>query len=84
VLTEVAGFYRYDITRCSDSVSLLMTSPDFLPSLNIVKINDVCYQVNNFVETTCTQGQIHLTDGQFSLIWTSCNDCTGGGSGATP
>jgi hypothetical protein len=84
VLTDVPGFYRYSVTRCTDGVSLLMTSPDFLPSLNVVKINDVCYQVNNFVETTCTQGQLHLIDGQFSLIWASCNDCTGGGSGAIP
>jgi hypothetical protein len=85
VLTDPGPvLYRYSITRCTDNVSLLMTSPDFLPSLNIVKINDVCYQVNNFVETTCTQGQIHLTDGQYSLIWTSCNDCTSGGSGLIP
>jgi hypothetical protein len=33
-----------------------MKSLNFLPILNVVKINDVCYQVNNFVETTCTCG----------------------------
>jgi hypothetical protein len=84
VLTDVSGFYRYDITRCTDSASLVMTSPDLLTSLNVVKINDVCYQINSFIETTCTQDSIHLTNGQLSTIWTSCNDCTGGGSGATP
>ena len=84
VLTDEPSFYRYSVTRCTDSMSLVMTSPDLLTSLNVVKINDVCYQINSFIETTCTQDSIHLTDGQLSTIWTSCNDCTGGGPGATP
>ena len=63
-----------------------MTSPDSLPSpfmtgVAAVKINNVCYQVDYFVETTCNQSSIHLTDGGYSSVWTSCASCTSGGAG---
>ena len=63
-----------------------MTSPDSLPSpfmtgIASVKIENVCYQVDFFVETTCTQSSIHLTDGQYSSVWTNCSNCTSGAGG---
>jgi hypothetical protein len=81
------SYYKYQVIRCSDNAYLYMTSPDSLPSpfmtgVAAVKINNVCYQVDYFVETTCTQSSLHLTDGGYSTVWTSCSSCTSGGAGA--
>jgi hypothetical protein len=85
-LTPSTGYFKYQVIRCSDNAYLYMTSPDSLPSsfmtgVAAVKINDVCYQVDYFVETTCTQSSIHLVDGQYSSFWNSCSSCTSGGGG---
>jgi hypothetical protein len=61
-----------------------MTSPDLLPSpflggTKSVKINNICYQIDYYISTTCTQEFLHLTDGQYSAIYNTCSDCTGGG-----
>jgi hypothetical protein len=86
VIPEPQVYYRYQVIRCSDNAYLTMTSPDLLPSPFItgtaaVKVNNVCYQVDYLFDTVCTEGGIHLTDGQYSSVWTSCNSCTSGGSG---
>jgi hypothetical protein len=82
-LSPSAGYFKYQVIRCSDNAYLYMTSPDSLPSpfmtgIAAVKIENVCYQVDFFVETTCTQSSIHLTDGQYSPVWTNCTDCASG------
>jgi hypothetical protein len=86
VLNPSPSYYKYQVIRCSDNAYLYMTSPDSLPSqfmtgVASVKINNVCYQVDYFVETTCNQSSIHLTDGQYSSFWANCLSCTSGGSG---
>ena len=82
-----ASYYKYQIIRCSNGLYGYMTSPDELPSAFLggtkaVKVDGVCQQVDYLVGTTCDQEAIHLSDGMFSTIWTSCNDCLSGGGGA--
>ena len=86
VLIDEASYYRYQVIRCGDNAYMTITSPDELPSPFItgtaaVKIDNVCYQIDYLFDTVCTPGTIHLTDGQYSSIWTSCSSCTGGGPG---
>ncbi len=88
-LTPSSGYFKYQVIRCSDNAYLYMTSPSSLPSyfmtgVAAVKIDNVCYQVDFFVETTCTQSSIHLVDGQYSPYWSSCSSCTSGGGGYLP
>ena len=85
-LTPSSGYFKYQVIRCSDNAYLYMTSPSSLPSpfmtgIASVKIDNVCYQVDFFVETTCTQSSIHLVDGEYSSFWNSCSSCTSGGGG---
>ena len=61
-----------------------MTSPDLITAFlqKIVKINNICYQVDYYYDATYNQESLHLVDGIYSTIWNSCNDCTSGGGGA--
>ncbi len=86
VLTDGVSYYRYQVIRCSDNAYMTITSPDELPSSFItgtaaVKIDNVCYQIDYLFDTVCSPGSIHLTDGQYSSVWTSCSSCTSGGIG---
>ena len=86
VLYDEPSYYRYQTLRCSDGAVFYMTSPDLLPSsfltgLAAVKINNVCYQIDYFLNTTCTMDSLHLVDGQYASFYTSCSNCTGGGPG---
>ncbi len=86
VLTDGASYYRYQVLRCSDGATFYMTSPDQLPSafltgLAAVKINNVCYQIDYFLNTTCTMDSLHLDDGQYASYYTNCSNCAGGGPG---
>ena len=76
-------FYAYQVIRCSDNQTLFMTSPDIItPFLQkIVKIEGVCYQVDYYVTATYNQESLHLVDGIYSTMWTSCGDCTSGSGG---
>ena len=79
-------YYKYQVIRCSNNAYGYMTSPDllvsqFLGGTKAVKIDNVCYQVDYYVDTTCTQESLHLVDGNNSTIWNTCNDCTSGGGG---
>ena len=77
-------FYRYEVLNCGNSGLLLMTSPDLLPSQFLgksVKIDNICYQINYLADTVCSTETLHLIDGQYSGIYNTCNDCTGGGPG---
>lgn len=79
-------FYRYQIINCSTTMYGYMTSPDLLPSpflggTKAVKIDGVCLQVDYLVDTVCTQEAVHLSEGQYSSIYNTCNDCTSGGPG---
>jgi hypothetical protein len=63
-----------------------MTSLDYLPSqfttgTRVIKINNICYQIDYYITTTLEQGILHLVDGQYSTFWLSCNECEGGGGG---
>jgi hypothetical protein len=63
-----------------------MTSPHLLPSqflggLKAVKINDVCWQIDYYATTTCTQETLHLIDGEYSTYYETCTSCAGGGPG---
>jgi len=87
VLNEPAQLYKYQVLRCDNAAAFYMTSPDLLPSpflggTKAIKIDNVCYQVDYYISTTCTQETLHLSNGQNSTVWTSCNDCTSGGGGA--
>ena len=77
-------FYAYQVIRCSDNQTLFMTSPDIITAFlqKIVKINSICYQVDYYVTATYNQESLHLVDGVYSTMWTSCGDCTSGGGGA--
>jgi hypothetical protein len=84
VLNEPAQLYKYQVLRCDNLSSLYMTSNDLLPSpflsgTNAVKINNVCYQIDYYISTTCVQESLHLPDGQYSGIYSSCSNCIGGG-----
>jgi hypothetical protein len=86
-IPEPASYYKYQVINCSNNLVGYMTSPDllvsaFLGGTKAVKVNNVCLQVDYYVGTTCDQEAIHLTDGSYSTVWTSCNDCLGGGGGA--
>ena len=86
ILIDDAPYYKYQVLRCSDNATFYMTSPDLLPSpfitgLASVKINNVCYQIDYYMGTVCTQESLHLIDGQYSSVWTNCSNCTGGGAG---
>jgi hypothetical protein len=86
-IPEPSVFYKYQIINCSTFQTGYMTSPDllvsaFLGGTKSVKVNNVCQQVDFYVGTTCTEEAIHLTFGNDSPVWTSCNDCLGGGGGA--
>ena len=86
VLNEPTQLYKYQVINCSNNAYGYMTSPDLLPSqflggTKAVKINNVCYQIDYYISNTCTQESLHLTDGQYSSIYNTCNDCTGGGPG---
>jgi hypothetical protein len=87
VLTDGPVYYKYQVLRCDNGQPLNMTSPDELPSqftfggTKAVKINNVCYQVDYYIGTVCTQESLHLTDGQYSSIYLTCSECTGGGPG---
>jgi len=86
VLNEPTQYYKYQVLVCSNGQAVYMTSPDLLPSqflggTKAVKIGGICYQVDYYISTTCTQEFLHLTDGQYSSIYNTCNDCTGGGPG---
>jgi hypothetical protein len=61
-----------------------MTSPDLIPAFlqKIVKIDNICYQVDYYVTATYSQQALHLPDGIYSTMWTSCEDCVSGGGGA--
>jgi len=87
VLSDGPVYYRYQIITCSSNTTGYMTSPEqlvsqFLGGTKAVKIDGICYQVDYFVDTVCTQESLHLVDGNSSTIWNTCNDCTGGGSGS--
>ncbi len=87
VLVDGASYYKYQAIRCSDGAYFNITSPDalaspFLTGTAAVKINNVCYQIDYFLETVCTIESLHLADGTNSAVWTSCSSCTGGGPGA--
>jgi hypothetical protein len=87
VLADEAVYYKYQVINCTNNLVGYMTSPDllvsaFLGGTKAVKVNNVCLQVDYYVGTTCDQEATHLTDGSYSTVWTSCNDCTGGGGGA--
>jgi hypothetical protein len=82
-----ASFYKYQIIRCSNNQVLYMTSPDqlisaFLGGTKAVKIDNVCYQVDYYAGTTCDQESIHLSDGSYSVVYRSCDDCDTGRGGA--
>ena len=84
VLADEPTYYRYQVINCASTAYTTMTSPDNLPSqfttgTRAVKINGVCYQIDYLFDTVCTQGAIHLTDGQNSGFYMTCADCTGGG-----
>jgi hypothetical protein len=87
VLSDAPVFYRYQVLRCDNGQPLFMTSPDPLPSqftfggIKAVKINNVCYQIDYFVDTVCSELSLHLTDGQYSAIYLTCSDCTSGAPG---
>ena len=86
VLADAAVYYKYQVLVCSNGQAVYMTSPDLLPSpflggTKAVKIGGICYQVDYFISTTCTEEFLHLADGQYSSIYNTCNDCTGGGPG---
>lgn len=87
VLSDAPVFYRYQVLTCDNGTPSYMTSPDPLPSqftfggLKAVKINNVCYQIDYFVDTVCSELPIHLIDGQNSSIYFTCSDCIGGGPG---
>jgi len=79
-------FYRYQLIQCSNNYYTWMTSPDLLPyqflgGTKAIKINNVCYQIDYYANTTYTQEYLHLIDGQYSTIWNTCGECTGGGGG---
>jgi hypothetical protein len=79
-------YYAYQIIRCSDNTTQSMTSLDYLPSqfttgTRVIKINNICYQIDYYLTTTLEQGILHLVDGQYSTFWLSCNECEGGGGG---
>jgi hypothetical protein len=87
VLNEPAQLYKYQVLRCDNAQSFYMTSPDLLISIFLggtkaIKIDNVCYQVDYYISTTCTQESLHLQTGNDSPVWSSCSDCTGGGGGA--
>jgi hypothetical protein len=87
-IPEPASYYKYQVINCSNNLIGYMTSPDllasaFLGGTKAVKVNNVCLQVDYYVGTTCDQEATHLTDGSYSTIWNSCNDCLGGGGGAS-
>jgi hypothetical protein len=84
VLTQDSVYYMYQVIRCANGQITTMTSPHLLPSpflggLKAVKINNVCWQIDYYLETTCTQGSLYLTDGEYSTIYNSCNACEAGG-----
>jgi hypothetical protein len=86
VIPEPPVYYRYQIINCTTSQYGFMTSPDLLPSpflggTKAVKIDGVCLQIDYYAGVVCTQEATHLTDGQYSVIYNTCNDCTSGGPG---
>jgi len=86
VIPEPPIYYRYQVINCTNNLYGYMTSPDELPSpflggTKAVKINNICLQVDYFVDTVCEQEATHLTFGQYSSIYNTCNDCSGGGPG---
>jgi hypothetical protein len=87
VIPEPPVFYRYQIINCTTAQYGFMTSPDLLPyqflgGTKAVKIDGVCLQIDYYAGVVCTQEATHLTDGQYSAIYNTCNDCTSGGGGA--
>jgi hypothetical protein len=87
VIPEPPVFYRYQIINCTTAQYGFMTSPDLLPyqflgGTKAVKINGVCLQIDYYAGVVCTEEAVHLTDGQYSAIYNTCNDCTSGGGGA--
>ena len=86
ILPLAPQLYRYQIINCTTAQYGFMTSPDLLPSqflggTKAVKINNVCLQVDYYAGVVCTEEAVHLTDGQYSSIYNTCNDCTSGGPG---
>jgi hypothetical protein len=76
-------FYAYQVIRCSNYSTSYMTSPDLIPAFlqKIVKIDNICYQVDYYVTATYSQQALHLPDGIYSTMWTSCEECVSGGGG---
>ena len=79
-------YYRYQVIICGSNAYTTMTSPDLLPSqflggTKVIKIGSTCYQIDYYFDTTYVQSTVHLVDGQYSSIWNSCSDCTGGNPG---
>jgi hypothetical protein len=81
-------YYVYQVIQCSNNYTTYMTSPDLLPyqflgGTKAVKINSICYQIDYYTTSTYNQESLHLVDGQYSTIYNTCNDCVGGGGGAS-
>jgi len=81
-------YYIYQVIQCSNNYITYMTSPDLLPyqflgGTKAVKINSICYQIDYYTTSTYNQESLHLVDGQYATIYNTCNDCVGGGGGAS-
>jgi len=86
VLVDEAVNYTYQVIRCSDNAYLTMTSPDvlvsaFLGGTKVVKINNVCYQIDYSTGTQCSTSSIHLADGNNAVIYNNCTNCSSGSGG---
>ena len=86
VLVDESVYSKYQVIRCSDNAYLTMTSPDqlvsaFLGGTKVVKIDGICYQIDFPTGTQCPVGDVHLADGNNSVIYNSCSNCASGSGG---
>ena len=86
VLNQAQVYYQYQVIRCANGLYSTMTSPHLLPyeflgGLKAVKINDVCWQIDYYMGTTCTQGSVYLINGEYSGYYNACSSCESGGPG---
>ena len=100
--TPLIDYYRYNVGRCQDCDGFppggytnpytTITSPDILSGVfhNRIVIIDGLYLIIDVLGgyvTTNTQSLFHLTDGNTSPVYSTCDSaqgCTGGGGGGGP